>query len=114
MEGERVAISREADVGATVLTVPHASVPPMGVEKRREVVQEKAEKLQPKPTSPEQTSPCHSPGGNITSPAQSWGRREGTEPSNSQQQGLFPPAFAAVGGGATPGRDVRLGRGSFY
>lgn len=33
MKGERVAISREAGIGATVLTVHHASVPPMSVEK---------------------------------------------------------------------------------
>lgn len=74
MEGERVARSREAGIGVTVLTVHHASVPPMSVEKWKEVVQEKVEKLQPQPTSPEQTFPCHSPGGKVTSAAQSWGR----------------------------------------
>lgn len=76
-------------------------------------MQEKAEKLQPQPASPEQTFPCHSPGGNITSAAQSWGRRDATEPSKSQHYGLFPPAFAAVCGEATPRCDGRLGRGSF-
>ena len=49
-KGERVARGREAGIGAMVLTVHHASVPPRSVEKWTEVVQEKAEKLQPQPT----------------------------------------------------------------
>lgn len=52
MEGESVARGREVEIGAMVLTVHHASVPPRSVEKWREVVHEKAEKLQPQPTFP--------------------------------------------------------------
>lgn len=52
MEGERAAKGREAGVGAMVLTVHHASVPPRSVEKWGQMVQEKAEKLQPQPTFP--------------------------------------------------------------
>lgn len=105
--------SWEAGVGATVSTVHRSSVPPMSVEKA-EVVQEKAEKLQHQPTSPEQPFPHHSPSGKATSAAQSWGRGEATVPSKSQRYSLLPPAFAAVCGGATPRHQGRLGRGSCY
>jgi len=114
MEGEGAARSREVGVGSIVLTVHHASVPPMSVEKWRVGVKDKAEKLQPQPTCPEQTFDCHGPGGEVISAAQSWGRGEATGWCNSQHYGCFPPSFAAACGRATPRHDGRLGRGSFY
>lgn len=98
MEGERVTRNGEAGIGAMVLTVHHASVPSMSVEKWRDVVKEKAEKLHAQPISPEQTFACHIPAGKVICAAQSWDRREDTEPSNSWHYGLFPLSFAAVVG----------------
>lgn len=98
MEGEKVTRNGEAGIGTVVLTAHHASVPSMSVEKRRELVKEKAEELHPQSIFPEQIFPCHMPSGKVISDAQSWGRRKDTKPSNSWHYDLFPASFAAVVG----------------
>lgn len=105
MEGESVARDKQVGIGAMVLTVHHASVPPRSMEKWREMVHEKAEKLQHQSTFPKQTFPCHNPGGKVISAAQRWGKRKLTNLSNSWDYVLIPPSFAAVCGGATPRHD---------